>query len=489
MRRVGKLGLTVVAAVAGSLAAAACAYAAFSAGSSNPGNSFSAGTVAIADNDGSGSLLSLSSARPGDSMTRCIRVQSQGDLDAVVHLYGTVSGALAPYLSLTVTRGTDTAPSYPSCAAFTADASDYVGAGPGVVYSGTLAGYPSSYGAGVVDPVAASPETWTTSEAHSYLLSITLNNDPAAQGLVADASFTWEARGGFTSTTSNGGNSFSAAPDWVRPAVSRTAIAKSTGGTPGFIKQGGSYYVYANVTDSGNPASGVASVNANVGSISTGQTAAPLTSGSWTIGGQTYNYRSALLTADAVLPEGARSYSIASADSAANGGTDSGSVTIDNTAPRATDVQTANGGATPGKAELNDSVTLTFSEPIEPDSILAGWNGSPTDAVVQIANSGTNDVLTVRDSANAAQLPLGSVVLGGNYVTATRTFGATGNKSRMAMSGSSITVTLGTASGATPTAAAAGTMSWTPSSIPFDAAGVYMLTTSASETGAADLEF
>jgi hypothetical protein len=233
----------------------------------------------------------------------------------------------------------------------------------------------------------------------------------------------------------------------------------------------------------------VASVTANVSSISLGQTAVALSSGSWTAGGQTYNYRSALLTADAVLPEGARSYSISSADSAANGGTDSGSVTIDNTAPRASDVQTANGGATPGKAELNDSITLTFSEPVEPLSILAGWDGSPTDAVVQIANSGTNDVLTVRDSANAAQLPLGSVALGGNYVTATRTFGATGTKSRMAMSGSSITVTLGTASGATPTAAAAGVMSWTPSSIPFDAAGVYMLTTSASETGAADLEF
>ncbi len=488
MRRARKLGLTVVAALAGSLAAAACAYAAFSAGSSNPGNSFSAGTVALADNDGSGSLLSLSSARPGDSITRCIRVESQGDLDSVVRLYGTVSGALAAYLSLTVTRGTDTAPSYPSCAAFTPDSTDYTGAGPGVVYSGTLAGYPTSYGAGVVDPMAASPETWTTSEAHSYRLSITLANDPAAQGLLASASFTWEGRSGFTSTTSNGGNSFSAAPDWVRPAVTRTAIGKSNGGATGLIKQGGGYYVYANVTDSGNPPSGVASVSADVSSISPGQTAVTLSSGSWT-GGQTYNYRSALLTANAVLPEGARTYSIASADSASNGGTDSGSVTIDNTAPRATDVQTANGGATPGKAELNDSITLTFSEPLDPVSILATWDGSQTNAVVQIANSGTNDILTVRDSANAVQLPLGSVTLGGNYVTATRTFGASGTKSRMVMSGSSITLTLGTASGATATVAAAGTMSWTPSSTPFDGAGIAMLTTAASETGAADVEF
>jgi hypothetical protein len=109
-------------------------------------------------------------------------------------LYATVSGALAPYLTLTVTRGTDSAPSFSSCANFTADATDYIGQGAGVVYQGSLSGYPTDYASGIVDPKPATPETWTTGEAHSYRFNISLDNNLAAQGLSATAAFTWEAR-------------------------------------------------------------------------------------------------------------------------------------------------------------------------------------------------------------------------------------------------------------------------------------------------------
>ena len=45
---------------------------------------------------------------------------------------------------------------------------------------------------------------------------------------------------------------------------------------------------------------------------------------------------------------------------------------VDNTAPSGTDVEAVNGGATVGKAEAGDVVSFTFSEPIEPASLLAG---------------------------------------------------------------------------------------------------------------------
>ena len=105
----------------------------------------------------------------------------------------------------------------------------------------------------------------------------------------------------------SGGSTASASilVDTVAPSVTAAAIAKTQGGTAGFIKQGGTYYVYANVTDGG---SGVATATANVSTVTTGQTAAALSSGSFTVGGVTYNYRSAQLTANATLTAGAKAF-------------------------------------------------------------------------------------------------------------------------------------------------------------------------------------
>ena len=55
--------------------------------------------------------------------------------------------------------------------------------------------------------------------------------------------------------------------------------------------------------------------------------------------------------------------------------------------------------------------------------------------------------------------------------------------------GSTITITLGTASGTVLLAAVPGTMSWPPSSTPTDAAGNACSTTTVTETGALDVEF
>lgn len=179
--------------VAGLLAGAG-SYAVFTATTGNAGNSFASGTVAIQDNDSNTAMLALANAKPGDADTSCIRIEYTGSLDSTVRLYGSVSGSLANYVTLTVTRGTDSSPSFDSCANFTPDATNYVGAGNGVVYSGPLSSFPASYAAGIVDPTSGSPETWSQSETHSYQFVVTLQDDNAAQGLTGDASFTWEAR-------------------------------------------------------------------------------------------------------------------------------------------------------------------------------------------------------------------------------------------------------------------------------------------------------
>lgn len=167
--------------------------ASFSSSSSSSGNRFAAGTVRLTDNDVDGAALVLADAQPGATDTGCVLVTYEGSLPSTVSLYATVTGGLAPYLTLTVTRGTESAPAFDTCGGFTADTTDYIGAGPGVVYSGTLDGYPASYASALADPPTGAA-AWTQGESHSYRLAVTLANDTAAQGQSATATFHWEAR-------------------------------------------------------------------------------------------------------------------------------------------------------------------------------------------------------------------------------------------------------------------------------------------------------
>jgi hypothetical protein len=168
-------------------------FAAFSSATAAGSQRFAAGTVAIGDNDLGSAMLSIPSGAPGTTDTSCINVTYSGSLDAEVRLYGAASGGLAPYLTLTVTRGTD-ASAFDTCGSFSADLTNYIGAGAGVIYSGPVSGFPTTWAGGLVDPTAGTPEVWTTSEAHAYKFTVTFGADPAGQGLSATAGFTWEAQ-------------------------------------------------------------------------------------------------------------------------------------------------------------------------------------------------------------------------------------------------------------------------------------------------------
>ena len=178
-------------------AAGGATYAAFTATTPNSGNLVEAGSVKLSDNGDGTSMLSLSAALPGDTTSACIKVTYDGSLPASVRLHGTTTGSgLDQYLDLKVTRGVynPTTPAFKSCTNFQPDGTDYIGAGNGVVYSGTLQAYADDYASGLVDPLPGSPESWTTGEVHVYRLDVTLQNDFGAQNKGATQAFGWEAR-------------------------------------------------------------------------------------------------------------------------------------------------------------------------------------------------------------------------------------------------------------------------------------------------------
>jgi hypothetical protein len=306
----------------------------------------------------------------------------------------------------------------------------------------------------------------------------------------------------FTST-SNASGSVTAAPDWTGPTATASVIAKQTGYLAGAIKQGGTYFVYANVTDSGNPASGVSTVRADVNNVTVGQTNVTMTAGSYSINGVSYAYRSAALTAAAVLSAGSKTYTMNSTDVLGYPGSQNFSVTVDNTAPSASDIQTTNhAGGVSGKAEIGDTIIFTFSEQIDPQSILAGWTGASTNVVVYLEDGGCTLILCGADWIDiyngGSQLnSIGWIDLndagytGGSLLGSAppTIFGATGTASTMVQSGATITITLGTRSGSSADTGTSTTMAWDSATSPYDAAGNANTGTTRNETGGGDREF
>jgi hypothetical protein len=278
----------------------------------------------------------------------------------------------------------------------------------------------------------------------------------------------------FTDTSQNP-QTVSAVADFLAPSAGASAIAKSQGGVAGYVKKGGSYYVYANVIESGNPASGITSVKADVSALTSGQTAVSLVAGSYTVDGDSFNYRSAQLTAGASLSAGSKSYSLTLADTAGNSRVQAFAVTVDNGPFTGSDFETANAsGGTAGKAEKGDTVSFAFNKAPDPNSIVSSWDGSGAKAVtVSIADSSSNDVLSVSGAT------IGSVALQGNYTNSGKTTTFTG--SSLTLSGSTVTIVLGTDSaGNAKSETTKNKPTWTPSASNYDVAGNACSTTTVS---------
>jgi Big-like domain-containing protein len=160
---------------------------------------------------------------------------------------------------------------------------------------------------------------------------------------------------------------------------------------------------------------------------------------------------------------------------------------VDNTGPSAADIQTANGGATQGRPEANDTLTFTYSEQLLTTSVLAGWNGTATPVTVRMNNSGNNDQFEVWNQQNTVRLPLTNTVvtLNGNYIQSSATFIAT-----MVQNGASITITLGALTGGSVrTENSNTTLSWPSSTTVTDLIGNAGTGNTVAEGGAADRDF
>lgn len=183
------LVLGIVACIAG-----AGVFSAFSSQTDNPGNSVTAGTVVLADNDSGSALYSITAAKPGDSQTSCIKVTYSGSLNATVKVYTpSTIGELGPSVSLKIEPGTQASPTFPSCTGFTPDSG-------GALFEGTLSAFAAehnSYANGVVDNPGTSATKWVTNDAVVYRVTATLS---AAAGDSAQGKTTgthiirWEAQ-------------------------------------------------------------------------------------------------------------------------------------------------------------------------------------------------------------------------------------------------------------------------------------------------------
>jgi hypothetical protein len=165
----------------------------FSATTQNAGNEISTGTVAISDNDLGSALYNVTGAMPGDSVSKCIKTTYTGSLPADVRLYTTSTpGALAQYVDLTITKGTQTDATFPDCTGFTADAG-------GAIFSGTLQGFEQSHAdfATGIDVAPAGHAEWLTGDSVVYKVDATLqaSTPDTSQGSSSGLhTFVWEAR-------------------------------------------------------------------------------------------------------------------------------------------------------------------------------------------------------------------------------------------------------------------------------------------------------
>lgn len=181
--------LGVLACIAG-----AGVFSAFSSQTDNPGNSVTAGTVVLSDNDAGSAAYNMTNAKPGDSQSSCIKVTYTGSLNASVRIYTpSTIGALGSSVNLKIEPGTQTTPSFPSCTGFTPDSG-------GALFEGTLASFASehaSFANGIADNPGTSATKWVTNDSVIYRVTATLSASAAdaAQGQSTGAHILrWEAQ-------------------------------------------------------------------------------------------------------------------------------------------------------------------------------------------------------------------------------------------------------------------------------------------------------
>ncbi len=171
-------------------------YAAFSATTTNPNNTFSAGTVTLTDNrQPSTVMFNPTGVKPGSTGTSCITVTYNGSLAANVKMYlaaadlTTSSGTnLAQYLTVQVNEGTGTAT---NCSDFVSSANLYNATGQGDTTK-TLSAF-SAASNSFANGVSSFAPTGS-GQTKTYKITYWVQDNNAAAGMNSTAKLTWEAQ-------------------------------------------------------------------------------------------------------------------------------------------------------------------------------------------------------------------------------------------------------------------------------------------------------
>ncbi len=167
--------------------------------------------------------------------------------------------------------------------------------------------------------------------------------------------------------------------------------------------------------------------------------------------------------------------------------------TVDNTRPMGSDVQAINGSGQAGRVDAGDVITFTYSELMDLNSILPGWNGSST-SVSGTLTSGFFTTNTIEFDRNNGRPSLGTIDLGANFggiftssdILNARMTGTTGIVDGTPRTIITVTIESGSSPRATGSSA---NMQWTPSSSAMDLAGNSLSPTKVTESGARDVDF
>ena len=161
--------------------------AAFTATTTNAGNTFTAATIDLSDDDSGAAAFAVSGQLPGDTGQRCFQLTYGGNAPATVKLFvdaTTYGGALGPYLDVTIQEGSGSSFSEaPECSTFISSST---------IYSGTLAALAAGHtdfatGVGTFAPA-------TAGVTRAYRISYLMRDDNGGQGTAASVDFVWEAR-------------------------------------------------------------------------------------------------------------------------------------------------------------------------------------------------------------------------------------------------------------------------------------------------------
>lgn len=192
-RRLPAFALPVFAIVAGVILSGflvmSGSRAAFSDTTDNTGNSFTAGTVTLTDDDSATVLFNVSNMSPGDSVQDCIRVTYSGSITdpAAVKVYSagfTDSSDLANWLNVTIEEGNGGV--FGDCTGWVIEGAAIESGGDLIAFDTAHTDYAS--GAGAWDP-SGTPESKT----YRFTFALDAATPDTEEGASVTAlGFTWE---------------------------------------------------------------------------------------------------------------------------------------------------------------------------------------------------------------------------------------------------------------------------------------------------------